>query len=162
MSYRIGQGFDLHRFSNTGTAVMIAGVAVPHSSGVIAHSDGDVAIHALIDALLGALALGDIGQHFPDTDPQYKNAESRQLLKQTLLIVKEKGYEIENIDMTVIAEKPKLKPYTVAMREVLALDCEVSLGQVSIKAKTMEGVDAIGEQKALSAQVVVLLKQKKD
>ena len=157
--YRIGQGFDLHKFSSSGTFVMIAGVAVPHSVGVEAHSDGDVAIHALIDALLGALALGDIGQHFPDTDPQYRHCDSRQLLKKVLSIIKEKGYGVENMDITVIAEVPKLKPYTVAMREVLSLDCGLKLDQVSIKAKTMEGVDAIGERKALSAQAVVLLKR---
>jgi 2-C-methyl-D-erythritol 2,4-cyclodiphosphate synthase len=157
--YRIGHGFDLHKFSTVGASVMIAGVAVPHSLGIEAHSDGDVAIHALIDALLGALALGDIGQHFPDTDPQYRGCDSRQLLKQILFIIREKGYSIENLDITVIAEVPKLKPYTMAMREVLASDCALSMDAVSIKAKTMEGVDAIGERKALSAHAVVLLKK---
>lgn len=156
--YRIGQGFDLHKFSASGDFVMIAGVAVPHSSGIEAHSDGDVAIHALIDALLGALALGDIGQHFPDTDPQYRHIDSLQLLNHTLSLIQKQKYSIQNIDITVITEHPKLKPYTLNMREVLSAACGLQLDQVSIKAKTMEGVDAIGAGQALSAEAIVLLK----
>lgn len=159
MRYRIGHGFDLHRFSEIGTEVMIAGVAVPHSKGLIAHSDGDVAIHALCDAILGALSLGDIGSHFPDTDPQYSNRESAFFLNEVISLMKGQGYQIENIDITVITQKPKLRPYIDSMKVSLSSICQIPLSSVSIKGKTLEGVDAIGREEALAAHAVVLLYQ---
>ncbi len=159
---RIGHGFDLHAFQE-GEAqqahVMIAGVAVPHERGVKAHSDGDVAIHALCDALLGALALGDIGQHFPDTDPRYHQKDSAYFLEHCMVLVREQGYVIANLDITVLAELPKIKPFTAAMRARLAPLCGVEVGQISIKATTLETMDAIGQKRALAAHAVVLLQE---
>ena len=160
MSYRIGHGFDLHRFSETGTQVMIAGVAVPHNRGIIAHSDGDVAIHALCDALLGAVALGDIGQHFPDTDLQYQNKDSAFFLEKVVSLIQHEGYHISNIDMTVITQKPRLRPHVESMQKRLSTLCRIEPNQLSIKGKTFEGVDAIGREEALAAHAVVLVYKK--
>ena len=134
---RIGQGYDVHRFGE-GDHIVLGGVRIPHDHGFVAHSDGDVLIHALCDALLGAVALGDIGHHFPDTDMQYAGADSRELLRQVVRLVSEKGYRLNNIDATVIAQLPKLAPYVDQIRQVLSDDIGVGVNQVNVKATTTE------------------------
>ncbi len=156
MSIRIGQGFDVHAFTE-GDHVMLGGVAIPHAQGLKAHSDGDVALHALSDALLGALALGDIGHYFPDTDPQWKGADSGKLLAAIYQDVTAAGWQLGNADITVICQAPKLAPHIRAMRQRIAdlLDCEV--GQVSVKATTTEKLGFTGRKEGIAVQAVVLL-----
>lgn len=156
MSIRIGQGFDVHAFSE-GDHVMLGGVAIPHSQGLKAHSDGDVALHALSDALLGALALGDIGHYFPDTDPQWKGADSGKLLAAIYQDVIAAGWQLGNADLTVICQAPKLAPHIDAMRERIAdlLGCHV--GQVSVKATTTEKLGFTGRKEGIAVLAVVLL-----
>jgi len=156
MDLRQGIGYDLHR-TVSGRPMIIGGVQIPCEFGLLGHSDADVLLHALCDALLGALALGDIGTHFPDTDPAYKGADSLGLLKNTMELVSAQGYSVLNIDANIIAEKPKLMPYKAQMSAVIANVLNIDCSQVSIKAKTNEGVDAIGRGEAIAAQVVVLL-----
>jgi len=156
MDLRQGIGYDLHR-TVSGRPMIIGGVQIPCEFGLLGHSDADVLLHALCDALLGALALGDIGTHFPDTDPAYKGADSLGLLKKTMELVSAQGYSVLNIDANIIAEKPKLMPYKAQMSAVIANVLNIDCSQVSIKAKTNEGVDAIGRGEAIAAQVVVLL-----
>ncbi len=158
-SIRIGQGFDIHRFKPGGDSIVLAGCTIPHTQGIEAHSDGDVVLHALCDALLGALALGDIGAHFPDTDPEYRGKESRYFVEKVLEKMRERRYTIGNIDMTITTEKPKLRPYIDTLRQSLAILCDMAIEDISIKAKTMEKLDAIGAELALSAQVIVLLRK---
>lgn len=153
---RIGQGYDLHKLV-PGRDFILGGVKIPHTAGLLGHSDADVLTHAIIDAILGAIADGDIGRHFPDTDPAYKNADSLKLLAQTGDILKEKGYRLINIDSTVIAERPKLAPYVNKMRENIALALKIDPDAVSIKAKTNEGMDSAGKEEAVQAQAVVLI-----
>lgn len=153
---RIGQGFDLHKLVE-GRKLIIGGVEISHSKGLLGHSDADVLIHSIIDALFGALAIGDIGTHFPDNDPKYKNIDSTILLKEAINLVKEKGYKINNIDNTILAQEPKMKPYIPLMQKKLAGILEVDESQISIKAKTMEEQDSIGEKKAIATQSTVLL-----
>ncbi len=154
---RIGQGYDVHAFE-PGDHIVLGGVRIPHSQGLRAHSDGDVLLHALTDALLGAVALGDIGQHFPDTDPRYKDADSRVLLRDAYVLVREKGYLLGNADMTVVAEQPKLAVWTGAMRENISEDLGVQLDCISIKATTSEQLGFCGRQEGIAAQAAVLLK----
>lgn len=156
MSIRIGQGFDVHAFSE-GDHVMLGGVAIPHSQGLKAHSDGDVALHALSDALLGALALGDIGHYFPDTDPQWKGADSGKLLAAIYQDVTSAGWQLGNADLTVICQAPKLAPHIDAMRQRIAdlLGCHV--GQISVKATTTEKLGFTGRKEGIAVQAVVLL-----
>lgn len=156
MSIRIGQGFDVHAFSE-GDHVMLGGVAIPHSQGLKAHSDGDVALHALSDALLGALALGDIGHYFPDTDPQWKGADSGKLLAAIYQDVTTAGWQLGNADLTVICQAPKLAPHIGAMRQRIAdlLGCDA--GQVSVKATTTEKLGFTGRKEGIAVQAVVLL-----
>ncbi|HPF00146.1 MAG TPA: 2-C-methyl-D-erythritol 2,4-cyclodiphosphate synthase [Bacteroidales bacterium] len=156
MDIRQGIGYDLHR-TITGKPLVIGGVNIPSDFGLDGHSDADVLIHALCDALLGALALGDIGAHFPDTDPNYKGIDSMILLKKTMDLISAQGYEILNIDAVVVAERPKLMPYKLQMAENIAAALNTDRSHVSVKAKTNEGVDAIGRGEAIAAQVVVLL-----
>jgi 2-C-methyl-D-erythritol 2,4-cyclodiphosphate synthase len=162
MSHRIGHGYDLHRLQSGGT-LWLAGVLVSEELSPIAHSDGDVAIHALVDALLGALALGDIGEHFPNTDPRWQDAPSVLFLDRTMNLVRQAGYQVANVDITILAERPKLKPFkslmTARLRESLG-----PTAQVNIKAGTNEGCDAIGQGQAIAAHAVVLLspEQKSD
>ena len=156
---RIGQGIDVHAVVNDGTAeqfVTLGGVKIPHTHSLLAHSDGDVVLHALCDALLGALALGDIGQLFPDTDARLKGIDSRILLKQVYEIVQSHGYQLGNADITVMAEKPKLMPYRDAMQASIAgvLGCEV--GKISVKATTTEKLGFTGRQEGIMASAVVL------
>ena len=153
---RIGQGFDLHKLVED-RKLIIGGVEIEHSKGLFGHSDADVLIHSIIDALFGALALGDIGTHFPDNDPKYKNIDSTILLKEAIKLVKEKGYRINNIDNTILAQEPKMKPHIPLMQKRLAELMEIEENQISIKAKTMEEQDSIGERKAIATQSVVLL-----
>lgn len=158
---RIGQGLDVHAFED-GDFVTLAGVKIPHTHGLKAHSDGDVILHALSDALLGALALGDIGQHFPDTDPEFKGADSRVLLRHVYTLIQDRGYELQNADITVACERPKLAPYNLEMRQNIADDLDVELTQVSVKATTTEKLGFTGRQEGIFASAVVLLAKKDD
>lgn len=155
---RIGFGTDIHRLVK-GRKLILAGVHVPASFGELAHSDGDVIYHASMDAILGALALGDIGKLFPDNDPQYENIDSSLLFKKVVTLMKEKGYRINNIDVMVTLEKPKLKDYIIEMRNNIANTLETSIDNVSVKAGTNEGLDALGRGEAVKAEVIVLLKE---
>ena len=158
---RIGQGLDVHAFEQ-GDFVTLAGVKIPHTHGLKAHSDGDVILHALSDALLGALALGDIGQHFPDTDPEFKGADSRVLLRHVYTLIQDRGYELQNADITVACERPKLAPHNLEMRQNIADDLDVELTQVSVKATTTEKLGFTGRQEGIFASAVVLLAKKDD
>lgn len=153
---RIGQGFDVHAFGD-GDHVMLGGVRVPHDRGVVAHSDGDVALHALCDALLGALALGDIGTHFPPSDPQWKGADSRAFLRHCDHLVRDLGWRVGNVDLTVICERPKVGPHAEAMRRTIALDLGIELDAVSVKATTTEKLGFTGRGEGIAAQAVCLL-----
>ena len=153
---RIGQGYDVHAFGEGGH-IIIGGVSIAHEQGLVAHSDGDVLIHALCDALLGAAALGDIGQHFPDTDPNYSGADSRELLRQVVELVTSKGYQLANADMTIIAQAPKMTPHIEQMRNNLAEDMNCNIDQVNVKATTTEKLGFEGRKEGLACQVVVLL-----
>lgn len=153
---RIGQGFDAHAFAD-GDHLMLGGVRVPHARGVAAHSDGDVAIHALCDALLGALVLGDIGQHFPPSDPQWRGADSRTFLRHCVELARERGWCVGNADITVICERPKISPHADAMRAVLAQDLGVDVDAVSVKATTTERMGFCGREEGIAAMAVVLL-----
>ena len=153
---RIGQGFDLHKLVE-GRKLIIGGIEIEHSKGLLGHSDADVLIHSIIDALFGALALGDIGTHFPDNDPKYKNIDSTILLEEAVALVKENGYKINNIDNTILAQEPKMKPYIPLMQKRLSEIMGIDENKISIKAKTMEEQDSIGEKKAIATQSIVLL-----
>ncbi len=153
---RIGHGYDVHRFG-PGDHVMLAGVSVPCEFGVIAHSDGDVLLHALCDALLGASGLGDIGQHFPDSDPAWKGADSRQLLAQVLMMLTAQGFRPGNVDLTLVAQTPRVADYIAVMRKTLAADLSLSESRVNIKATTTEGLGPFGRKEGLAAHAVVLL-----
>lgn len=155
---RIGHGYDVHRFGE-GDHIVLCGVNLPHDHGLVAHSDGDVAIHALCDALLGALALGDIGQHFPDTDEAYWGADSAVLLEHCYRLVQSKGYCLGNADITIAAQAPKLSPYITAMRERLADILSVSVGQLSVKATTTEKLGFVGRKEGIAVDAVVLLER---
>lgn len=158
MSLRIGQGFDVHAFG-PGDHLMLGGVRIAHGFGVIAHSDGDVLLHALTDAILGALALGDIGQWFPPSDPRWANADSSQFVAAAMNAVGQHGYRINNVDLTVLAEAPKLAPHSQAIRARIADLLEVDLSRVGLKATTTEGLGLIGRREGIAAQAVVLLCQ---
>ena len=153
---RIGHGFDVHAFGD-GDHVMLGGVRVPHARGIVAHSDGDVVIHALCDALLGALALGDIGRHFPPSDPQWKGADSRAFLRHCEALLRERGWVLGNADVTVICERPKIGPHAAAMQANLAEDLRVAADAISIKATTTETLGFTGRGEGIAAQAVCLL-----
>lgn len=153
---RIGHGYDVHRFGE-GDFITLGGVRIPHKFGLVAHSDGDVLLHALSDALLGACALGDIGKHFPDTDPQFKGADSRALLRHVLSLVEAKGWKVENIDTTIIAQAPKMAPHIQTMRETIAADLKVELDQVNVKATTTEKLGFTGREEGIAVHAVALL-----
>ena len=153
---RIGQGFDVHRFVS-GRPLVLGGVKIAHDKGLEGHSDADVLVHAVCDALLGAACLGDIGRHFPDTDPAYKNIDSMELLKKTWAMVREKHPAIINIDATLLAEAPKIAPYSAAMREKIASALEISTDMVSVKATTLEGLGFVGRKEGIAALCVVLI-----
>ena len=157
-NFRIGHGYDVHALGE-GLRLVIGGVEIPHEKGCIAHSDGDVLIHALCDALLGALALGDIGKHFPDTSAEFKGIDSRVLLRRVAELVRESGYEVGNVDCTVAMQRPKLRPHIDLMRERLAESMGVGIEQVSVKATTTERLGFEGEEKGVSATAVALVYQ---
>ena len=154
--YRVGIGHDTHRLV-TGRPLVLGGVVVPSELGAQGHSDADALCHAIADAILGALGEGDIGVHFPDTDAQWKNANSLDLLSRVMWLTRERGLQIENLDSTVLLEAPKLRPYVLSMREKIAEVLDVELDRISIKAKSGEGLDAVGQGLAVTAQAIVLL-----
>ena len=156
MKFRIGEGYDIHRLVE-GRPLILGGVEIPFEKGLLGHSDADALLHAITDALLGALAAGDIGGHFPDTDPKFKNANSRDLLKETKKIIENQGFEIGNIDSTIICEKPKLKNFILPMRQNIADDLQIPLDSVSVKAKTNETLGYLGRSEGISTHAVVLL-----
>lgn len=152
--FRIGIGYDIHRLEEN-RDLIIGGVKIPYEKGLLGHSDADVLVHAIIDSLLGALALPDIGTLFPDTDPEFKDANSIELLKTVYSIIKEKGYHINNLDSNIIAQAPKMMPHIPEMKRVLASTLEIDIEDISIKAKTKEHLDAVGEKRAIEANAVV-------
>ena len=156
--YKIGIGYDIHKLT-TGRDLIIGGVKITHEKGLLGHSDADVLIHAIIDAMLGALALSDIGTLFPDTSELYKDADSTVLLRDVYKLIKDKKYVIENIDSNIIAQQPKMMPYIPKMKDVLCEILEITPERLSIKAKTNEKMDAVGQELAIEAQAVVLLKR---
>jgi len=153
---RIGHGYDVHAFGE-GDKIVIGGAVIPHSHGLIAHSDGDVLLHALCDALLGAAALGDIGKHFPDTDMQYRNVDSRSLLRMVYAKVKVKGWKLENADMTIVAQKPRMANYIEHMQQNIAADLQSDIEQINVKATTTEKLGFTGREEGIAAYAVVLL-----
>ncbi|MEJ2345141.1 MAG: 2-C-methyl-D-erythritol 2,4-cyclodiphosphate synthase [Gammaproteobacteria bacterium] len=155
---RIGHGFDVHAFA-AGRRLVLGGVTIPHERGLAGHSDADVLIHALCDALLGAAGLGDLGGHFPDTDPRYRDADSRTLLRQVMELLRESGLRVANVDTTVIAQAPRLAPHVEAMRDNLAADLQLPVGRVNVKATTTEGLGFAGRGEGIASHAVVLLEQ---
>ncbi len=153
---RIGHGYDVHKFSDDRKCI-IGGVEIPFQKGLLGHSDADVLLHAVCDALLGAAALGDIGKHFPDNDASFSNIDSRILLRRTVELLKENGYKIGNIDATVIAQKPKMADYITKMRENIANDCNISVDCVNVKATTEEGLGFTGALEGISAHAVCII-----
>ncbi|RBW67732.1 2-C-methyl-D-erythritol 2,4-cyclodiphosphate synthase [Bacillus taeanensis] len=157
---RIGQGFDVHKLTE-GRPLIIGGIEIPYEKGLLGHSDADVLLHAISDAVLGAVGKGDIGKHFPDTDPAFKDADSKKLLSHVWQLVKEQGYQLGNVDCTIIAEQPKMAPYIEKMRETIAELLEAEFFQVNVKATTSEKLGFTGRGEGIASQAVVLL-QKKD
>ena len=155
---RVGMGYDVHRFKDGGD-VILGGVKIDYEQGLEAHSDGDVVLHALCDALLGAAALGDIGKHFPDTDPEFKGADSRVLLRYVYGIVQEKGYQLVNADMTIIAQAPKMAPHIIAMCQNIADDLNVDVDCINVKATTTEKLGFEGRKEGIAVQAIVLIEK---
>ncbi|MEV5026478.1 2-C-methyl-D-erythritol 2,4-cyclodiphosphate synthase [Paenibacillus sp. LPE1-1-1.1] len=153
---RVGQGFDVHQLVE-GRPCIIGGVTIPYEKGLLGHSDADVLLHAITDAILGALGLGDIGKHFPDTDAAYKDADSLKLLEEVWKLVRERGYKLGNIDSTIIAQKPKMLPYIPQMAEIIAKALEADIAQVNVKATTTEQLGFTGRSEGIAAQSVVCL-----
>ena len=154
---RVGQGYDVHKLVS-GRKLIIGGVDIPHTLGLLGHSDADVLLHAISDALLGAAALGDIGKHFPDSNPEFKGIDSRILLRKVIELINKAGYEIENIDATIIAQAPKMMPHIEVMRRNIANDCGIEITQINVKATTEEGLGFTGAGEGISAVAVCLLK----
>ena len=157
MNIRIGNGFDAHKFADSGEQIILGGVKIPFSKSLLAHSDGDVVLHALCDAILGALAKGDIGKHFPDSSEQYKNIDSRELLRKVVVLMNKDGYKIQNADITIIAQAPKMAPYIVAMQQNIAADLATDTANVNVKATTTEGMGFAGRGEGIAVQASVLL-----
>lgn len=155
---RIGNGYDVHKLVE-GRKLILGGIEIPHNKGVLGHSDGDVLIHAIMDAMLGALALGDIGQHFPDTDMKYENIDSTILLTRVKELIAERGYKIINLDSIIVLQKPKVKPYIEAMRKRIAEVLEIDMEQVSVKATTEEKLGFTGDESGVKSYCVVLLEK---
>lgn len=158
MPFRIGHGFDVHKFGE-GDHIMLGGERLDYSQGLIAHSDGDVVLHALTDALLGAAALGDIGKHFPDTDAEFAGADSRILLKKAFQAIQELGFVVGNVDVTIIAQAPKMRPHIDAMRANIAEDLEIDMGAVNVKATTTEKLGFTGRKEGIAVEAVALIYQ---
>lgn len=156
MSYRIGSGIDYHQLIE-GRDLWIGGIKIPHTKGALGHSDADVLLHAICDAILGALALGDIGVHFPDTDSSYKNIDSKILLKKCVDLIAAKGYKVINIDSTLCLQSPKIKPYVLQMQQTIASIVQISIADVSVKATTTEHLGFVGREEGLKAYATVLL-----
>jgi 2-C-methyl-D-erythritol 2,4-cyclodiphosphate synthase len=156
--YRIGQGFDVHQLTE-GRPLIIGGITIPYEKGLLGHSDADVLLHTVSDACLGAIGEGDIGRHFPDTDPNFKDADSAKLMEHVWMLVKEKGYELVNADCTIIAQMPKMSPYIEQMKERIAELLEASPEQINVKATTTEKLGFTGRGEGIAAQVAVLLKK---
>ena len=156
MKVRIGIGYDIHRLE-PGSGLTLGGVVIPHQKSLVGHSDADVLLHAITDALLGACGLGNIGEKYPDTDPQYSGVDSRRLLRETAALIRNKGYRISNIDSNILAEQPKLLAFFPAMKQCIAEDLEIPVEDVHVKAKTMEHLDAVGAEEAIAAQAVALV-----
>ncbi|MFT6898143.1 MAG: 2-C-methyl-D-erythritol 2,4-cyclodiphosphate synthase [Paraglaciecola sp.] len=156
MNIRIGHGYDVHKFGGPGP-IIIGGIPIDNAFGLVAHSDGDVALHALCDALLGALALGDIGQHFPDTEAEFKGADSRDLLRHVMSLVTAQGFSLGNLDLTIVAQAPKMAPHILAMRTHIAADLAANINQVNVKATTTEGLGFTGRKQGIACYAVVLL-----
>ena len=155
---RIGIGYDIHRLVE-GRELVLGGVRIPHDQGLLGHSDADALIHAVMDAILGALALGDIGKHFPDTDPAYRGISSLTLLEHVCRLMEQQGYRLGNLDAIIFAERPKMAPHRESMRQLLAQALKADLGAISVKAGTNEGCDAVGRGEAIACQAVVLLEK---
>ena len=158
MDLRIGHGYDVHRFSD-GRKLIVGGVTIPYELGLLGHSDADVLLHAISDALLGAAALGDIGKHFPDTDEKYKGADSRALLREVVALIGNKGYSVSNIDATIVMQKPKLAPFIDAMRKNIAEDCGVEIDAINVKATTEEKLGFTGDLSGAAAHAVCIIKR---
>ena len=158
MKIRVGHGYDVHKFADD-RKLILGGIDIPYEKGLLGHSDADVLVHAIMDSLLGAAALGDIGTHFPDTDQKYKGADSIELLKEVMKILSEKGYSVSNIDATVIAQKPKLKPYIESMRKCIANAMNTDIDNISIKATTEEKLGFTGRLEGISAHCVALIQK---
>ena len=162
MQFRIGHGYDVHRFAESaeaGAQLTIAGVKIAHTHALLAHSDGDVLAHAVCDALLGALALGDIGSHFPDSDPRYRNCSSLLLLQNVLTLIRTEGWNVANVDTTLVAQLPRFAPHVPAMREALAATMNLAAAQISVKATTTEGLGFAGRQEGIACYAAVLLQR---
>lgn len=155
---RIGQGFDVHAFAED-RKLILGGIEIPHTKGLLGHSDADVLLHTIADAALGAIAAGDIGKHFPDTDPEFKDADSAKLLQHVYALVKQQGYELGNLDATVIAQAPKLRPYIDTMRTRIAELLEADIEQINVKATTTEWLGFTGREEGIACQAVILLKR---
>lgn len=158
---RIGYGYDVHKLV-AGRDLILGGVAIPHSKGLFGHSDADVLLHAVSDALLGSLALGDIGTHFPDSDPEFKDADSRKLLADVYKMIKQRGFELVNMDATIVAQRPKLAPHIAGMRANIASDLETDTARISVKATTSEKLGFEGLEEGISAKAVVLISARSD
>ncbi len=156
MSMRVGQGFDVHRLV-AGRRLVIGGVEIAHERGLLGHSDADVLLHAICDALLGAAALGDIGRHFPDSDPRYRDSDSRSLLREVVRMVKSQGFRIVNVDATIVAEAPRMAPHIASMVANIAADCELRREDVNVKATTTESLGFAGRGEGIAAQAICLL-----
>lgn len=159
MNFRIGHGFDVHRFGD-GDHLYMGGVRIPHTHGLIAHSDGDVALHALSDALLGAAALGDIGRHFPDTDPRFRGIDSRELLRHVITLLDLRGWQVGNADITIVAQAPKMAPHIPMMCERIAADLSVAVDAVNVKATTTEQLGYVGRKEGIAVHAVALITRK--
>ncbi len=158
MEFRVGQGYDVHALV-PGRPLILAGVEIPHGTGLLGHSDADVLLHAITDALLGAAGLDDIGTHFPDTDAAYQNADSRLLLREVVALIKSKGWSIVNVDATVIAQEPKIRPYVTQMRGHLCADLQLPPERINLKGKTTEWLGFTGRKEGIAAQAVALLQR---
>lgn len=159
--FRVGQGFDVHEFAE-GRPLIIGGIEIPYEKGLIGHSDADVLLHTVADACLGAIGEGDIGRHFPDTDPAFKDADSAKLLTHVWNLVKERGYSLVNIDCTIMAQKPKMAPYVDKMRERIAGLLEADTSQVNVKATTTEHLGFVGREEGIATQAVILIEKNND
>lgn len=161
MKIRIGHGFDVHKFGGA-KPLILGGVTVPYDTGLIAHSDGDVVLHAISDAILGAMALGDIGKHFPDTDAAFAGADSRVLLRHCYALAQEKGFVLGNLDVTIIAQAPKMAPHIEAMRQILVADLQADFDDINVKATTTEKLGFTGRKEGIAVEAVVLMHRKHD